>query len=130
MLQVTIRRSAFILIFLLLFFGSQGLVADEINATAKQAQSDELAQQQVIQAFNSQEVKESEHIVIKDEKKRLIMFFLGVPLLILLMVTVVLGVAMGVYGKPLFLAHMVCAGLSMTLALAHAVVGIVWFYPF
>ena len=60
----------------------------------------------------------------------LVMFFLGVPLLILLIATVTLGIAMGVYGKQVFLPHMICAGLSMTLALGHAVVGIVWFYPF
>jgi len=48
----------------------------------------------------------------------------------LLLVTGGLGVAMGVYGKQVFVAHMICAGLSMTLAIAHAIVGIVWFYPF
>ena len=58
------------------------------------------------------------------------MFVMGVPLLILLLVTGALGIAMGVYGKQVFVAHMVFAGLTMTLALAHAVVGIVWFYPF
>ena len=60
----------------------------------------------------------------------LVMFVLGVPLLFLLLTTGVLGIAMGVYGKPVFVAHMVCAGLSMTLAVAHAIVGLVWFYPF
>ena len=81
-------------------------------------------------AFTSQEVKDSDVIAIDEKKKRLIMFFLGVPLLILLFTTGALGIAMGVYGKQVFVAHMICAGLSMTLALGHAVVGIVWFYPF
>jgi len=85
---------------------------------------------QVMHAFTSQEVKDSDVIAIDEKKKRLIMFFLGVPLLILLFATGALGIAMGVYGKQVFVAHMVCAGLSMTLALGHAVVGIVWFYPF
>jgi len=85
---------------------------------------------EVMSAFTSDEVKEGEAVVVPDQRKRLIMFLMGVPLLLLLIATAVLGVAMGVYGKPVFVAHMVCAGLSLTLAAAHAVVGLVWFYPF
>lgn len=85
---------------------------------------------EVMSAFTSAEVEEGEAVVISDETKRLVMFFMGVPLLLLLIATTTLGVAMGVYGKPVFVAHMVCAGLSVTLATAHAVVGVVWFYPF
>jgi len=85
---------------------------------------------QVMHAFTSQEVKDSDIIAIDEKQKRVVMFFLGVPLLILLFATGALGIAMGVYGKQVFVAHMICAGLSMTLALGHAVVGIVWFYPF
>ena len=84
----------------------------------------------VMQAFTKTEVKDSDIVSIEDKTKRLIMFLMGVPLLLLITTTVILGVAMGVYGKQVFIAHMICAGLSMTLALAHAVVGIVWFYPF
>jgi len=83
---------------------------------------------QVIQAFTSQEKDDSASL--EDQTKHLVMFVMGVPLLILLLVTGGLGIAMGVYGKQVFVAHMVCAGLSMTLAIAHAVVGVVWFYPF
>jgi len=82
---------------------------------------------QVIQAFTSQEKPQQ---TLEEQTRHLIMFVMGVPLLILLLVTGALGIAMGVYGKQVFVAHMVFAGLSMTLALAHAVVGIVWFYPF
>lgn len=85
---------------------------------------------QIIQAFTSGQAEESELVAIEDKEKRLIMFFLGAPLLVFLLTTGVLGIAMGVYGKNVFVAHMVCAGFSMTLALAHAVVGVVWFYPF
>lgn len=88
------------------------------------------AEQQVIQSFTSKETVVSEQIKIPDQRKRQIMFLLGVPLLLLILATVSLGIAMGVYGKQVYIAHMVCAGLSLTLALAHAVVGIVWFYPF
>lgn len=65
-----------------------------------------------------------------DQTRRWVMFGLGAPLLILLLVTATLGIAMGVYGKPVYLAHMICAGLSVTLAVVHAIVGLVWFRPF
>lgn len=84
----------------------------------------------VIQSFATDQSAKSELVAIEDGTKRLVMFIMGVPLLILIFITAALGVAMGVYGKPVFVAHMVCAGLSLTLALGHAVVGIVWFYPF
>jgi len=84
----------------------------------------------VMQAFSSKEVKKSEIVAIEDETKRLVMFFMGVPLLLLLATTVTLGIAMVIFEKKVFVAHMIFAGLSMTLAIAHAIVGVVWFYPF
>ena len=100
------------------------------NIPPEEKSSSEKNNSSVMLAFTSNEVKDSDIIAIEDETKRLVMFLMGVPLLILLIATVILGIAMGIYGKPVFLAHMICAGLSMTLALGHAVVGIVWFYPF
>ncbi|WP_213035209.1 hypothetical protein [Candidatus Nitrotoga fabula] len=64
------------------------------------------------------------------QKKQMVMFFLGVPLLIMLLITGGLGIAMGIYGKQVFMLHMVSAGLTITLAFVHAILGIVWFYPF
>lgn len=84
----------------------------------------------VLQSFTESKAAPSEEVSIDDRTKRIVMFVMGVPLLLLLIVTAALGIAMGVYGKPLFVPHMICAGLSLTLAIAHAVVGIVWFYPF
>jgi hypothetical protein len=85
---------------------------------------------QVMRAFTESQVKSDGVIAIADQTKRQIMFLMGIPLLLLLIATAVLGIAMGVYGKQVFVAHMLCAGLSLTLAMAHAVVGVVWFYPF
>lgn len=85
---------------------------------------------QVMRAFTDTQVKDSDIVAIADETKRQIMFLMGIPLLVLLIATAGLGIAQGVYGKQVFVAHMLCAGLSLTLALAHAVVGVVWFYPF
>lgn len=84
----------------------------------------------VLSAFNKDQGKPSEIVSIPDKKKYLIMFSMGVPLLIFILITAGLGIAMGMYGKPVYVPHMIFAGLSVTLAIAHAVVGIVWFYPF
>jgi hypothetical protein len=85
---------------------------------------------QIMRAFNQQH-REAEHAKsITDKDKQRVMFLLGVTLLTLVLITGGLGIAMGVYGKQVFVAHMIFAGLSMTLAIAHAIVGIVWFYPY
>ena len=84
----------------------------------------------VMQAFENDRSAKSELVAIEIKTKHLIMFLMGIPLLLLIIATVALGVAMVVYGKRVFVPHMICAGLSLTLALGHAVVGMVWFYPF
>jgi len=85
---------------------------------------------QILQAFNRQH-REAEHAKsITEKDKQRIMFLLGVALITLVLITGGLGIAMGLYGKPVFVAHMVFAGLSITLAIVHAIVGLVWFYPF
>ena len=88
------------------------------------------SESQVIQKFTTQEISSSEHITIADQRKRQVMFAMGVPLLLFIIITVVLGISMGVYGKNVYIPHMILAGLSLTLALAHAIVGLVWFWPF
>ncbi|MHB8353489.1 MAG: hypothetical protein ACYDCF_03505 [Burkholderiales bacterium] len=86
---------------------------------------------QVLEAFDRQQADRVDSAAaIGDKKKQLIMFLLGIPLLILLLSTGAVGIAMGLFGKPLFLLHMILAGLTMTLALVHVIVGLVWFYPF
>ncbi|MCK4586960.1 MAG: hypothetical protein KAU29_06440 [Gammaproteobacteria bacterium] len=123
-------RAILLVLFFLLCLGSASVSWASTDTSSKENSIDEQNNSSVMQAFTSTEVKDSEIVAIEDETKRLVMFFLGVPLLIMLIATVALGIAMGIYGKQVFLPHMICAGLSMTLALGHAVVGIVWFYPF
>ena len=85
---------------------------------------------QILQAFNRQH-REAEHAKsITEKDKQRIMFILGVTLITLVLITGGLGIAMGLYGKSVFVPHMIFAGLSMTLALVHAIAGLVWFYPF
>jgi hypothetical protein len=85
---------------------------------------------QVMEAFERQTSRVEDANVLNDHKKHVVMFLMGVPLIILVLITGALGIAMVVYGKHVFVMHMVFAGLTVTLAIAHVIVGMVWFYPF
>ena len=67
---------------------------------------------------------------IADKRKHQILFYMGIGLLVGILTTAGLGIAMAVYGKEVFLAHMLSAGFSVFLAVAHAVTAMVWFFPF
>jgi hypothetical protein len=85
----------------------------------------------VLEAFDRQQVHRVNNAgAISDHEKQVIIFAMGAPLAVLLLITGGLGIATGIYGKHLFVAHMIFAGLTITLALAHAIVGLVWFFPF
>lgn len=101
-----------------------------LAAAQPESESVPESEAQVIQKFTSQENIKSDIVTIDDQRKRQVMFAMGVPLLLFIIITVSLGVAMGVFGKDVYIAHMVFAGLSLTLALAHSIVGLVWFWPF
>jgi len=117
-----IRYISIILAALLLMLNAYPVNADETNRPEDSAQ--------ILQAFNQQHSKTEREKTITQKDKQRIMFLLGVALLTLVLITGALGIAMGLYGKPVFVAHMVSAGLSITLAIVHAIVGLVWFYPF
>ena len=124
----TIKIWAQVLILVVFALPAYRAYATDAVVPASPATSDNTSD--VLSAFNRDQDKPSAIVSIPDKKKRLIMFFMGVPLLIFILLTAALGIAMGMYGKPVYVPHMVCAGLSVTLAIAHAIVGIVWFYPF
>ena len=86
---------------------------------------------QVMEAFTKADNERSKRDErdISDHRKQQIMFIMGIALLIFIVITVSLGVAMVVFAKPVFVAHMIFAGFSLTLAVAHAIVAIVWFFP-
>lgn len=114
---------------ILVFLGALFLVFGVSVARADDTQGTNGAQ--VLEAFGRQQVQRvNEPGAVSDHNKQLIMFAMGVPLVLLLLITGGLGVATGVYGKQLFIPHMIFAGLTLTLALAHVIVGLVWFYPF
>ncbi len=84
----------------------------------------------IMRDFYQQHIEAERAKSITDKDKQRIMFLLGVVLITLVLITGGLGIAMVVYGKQVFVPHMIFAGLSVTLAIVHAIVGIVWFYPF
>jgi hypothetical protein len=117
-----LRFVAIILAVLLSTFGLLPAYAEEASQSGDSAQ--------ILQAFNLQHRNDERDKAISPKEKQQIMFLLGVVLITLVLITGGLGVAMGLYGKPVFVAHMVFAGLSVSLAIVHAIVGLVWFYPF
>lgn len=104
------------------------LIAPVANAADSPQQGDNSIQ--MMQDFAQLAPQAEDSNVFKDHKKHVIMFLMGVPLLILILITGALGIAMVVYGKQVFMMHMIFAGLTVTLAVVHLVTGLVWFYPF
>ena len=85
----------------------------------------------VMQSFNKEQNHTLDQVIaISEHEKQVIMFIMGASLLIAVITTASLGIAMVLHGKEVFLAHMVSAGISVFLAIAHAVVAVVWFFPF
>ncbi len=104
------------------------MLIDRVPAYAAAAQGDQSLE--VMKGFTEQEKVESDIVKISTKRKHQIMFFMGFVLLIGIIATAGLGVAMVLFGKEVFVAHMVCAIFSVFLSIAHAVVAIVWFFPF
>ena len=114
---------------IILIVGLMG-VWSVMAATQSEQEAASESEAQVMQKFTSEENIKSDIVTIDDQRKRQVMFAMGVPLLLFIIITVALGIAMGVFGKDVYIPHMIFAGLSLTLALAHSIVGLVWFWPF
>ncbi len=110
------------LIAFLCFFLSTSIA---LSADVEQTKQDDIS---LMQQFDTGETIAPER-AISEQRKHEILFLMGAALLLLLLTTGVLGVAMGVFEKDVFVWHMLSAGLTITLALVHAVVSFVWFYP-
>lgn len=120
------RKLLFVLTLLVWGIPVTSVVAEQGTSVAR-AQHEDMS---VMQAFAAQQAEEGEAVKISDKEKHQWLFFMGAALLLLLLMTASLGIAMGVYGKQVFVAHMLTAGFAVTLAIAHAVAATVWFYPF
>jgi len=121
----------FVLLALLcLLPGQRAMAADvaapEVSGVATDVQASAEA---VMQQFAG-DYEEAPERRIEAKRKHEILFFMGISLLILLFLTGSLGVAMVVFDKDVFVAHLICAGLSLTLAAVHAATSIAWFWPF
>jgi len=125
MIRIKVLRS---MIWLLMMLLSSVLLLPSANAADASQKSDSSIQLMESFARNATQAEDSN--VLKDHQKHVIMFLMGVPLLLLILITGALGIAMVLYGKQVFMLHMIFAGLTVTLALAHLVTGLVWFYPF
>ena len=114
---------------LLLAFSQPALAA---QSAAQQQQSNIAMQHDLssMQQFNDLHQDEEGILKVKLKKKHEILFWMGIGLLVGLLLTVMFGMGMVLGGRPWFLWHMLAAGFSVTLALAHAVTSIIWFYPF
>lgn len=84
----------------------------------------------VMREFTEQGREVSDIVAISERRKHQILFFMGVVLLIAIISTAWLGIAMVIFGKQVFVAHMIFAGISVFLSIVHAVTAIVWFFPF
>jgi hypothetical protein len=86
---------------------------------------------QILEEFGRQQPQRAARsTTIAEHERQVIMFSIGAALLLLLLSTASVGIAVAVFGKPIFLLHMILAGLTVTLALVHVIVGVVWFFPF
>lgn len=85
---------------------------------------------QVMQGFTDLSKEKEKSKEMSDKKKHIILFTMGISLVILVLTTAGLGLAMVLYRKPVFVAHMIFAGMTVTLALVHALAAMIWFFPF
>jgi len=97
-----------------------------VSAEADSAPSE--SQSEVISAFTNDVVKDVQSEETKFRHK--LLFAMGVLLLIFIFTTAYFGLSMALFDKQVFVPHMIFAGGTVFLAVAHAVVAIVWFFPF
>lgn len=103
------------------------LVAPIAKAQDAQPADDSMA---VMEVFKEQALLDQQVHEMSEQDQHEVLFFMGAALLLLLLATAYFGVNMVVFDKPYFVQHMICAGLTVTLGIAHAVAAVVWFYPF
>jgi len=84
----------------------------------------------VLETFQDMDEPSDEQRLAEQQGQHEIMFIMGVCLLIGVLLTAGLGISMALFGKQVFLAHMISAGFTVFLSVAHAVTAMVWFFPF
>jgi len=95
------------------------------------AESTTSSRNEVMSVFNSAaENKDVAKSTTDTKFRHQLLFFMGLMLLILVFTTAYFGISMALFGKDVFIPHMISAGLTVFLAMVHAVVAVVWFFPF
>ncbi|MDH5693859.1 MAG: hypothetical protein OEZ47_12220 [Gammaproteobacteria bacterium] len=84
----------------------------------------------VLKGFNEAAAASSIESFDVIKKQHKILFYMGIALLVLIFITASLGVSMAFFAKQVFVHHMIFAGMTVFLSIAHAVVAVVWFNPF
>jgi len=105
-----------------LLLSSWGVAAAAPSATA--------SAERMMQHYTEQQDEVSAQRKISIRSKHQVLFWMGAGLLLGLMLTAFFGIGMGMMGKDWFIPHMICAGLTLSLGLAHAVTAFVWFWPY
>ena len=123
----TIKRTVFLLgLLILLPVMAQATIE---NSNQQSDPSRELSSEAVMQQFSGEQ-EESPERKIELQRKHEILFMMGVALLVLLFLTATMGIAMVAFEKDVFVAHIILAGLTLTLATVHAATSIAWFWPY
>ncbi len=99
-------------------------------AGAGEASTEAQSTVRMMQQFTAQQDEESAERKITLRSKHEILFWMGAGLLVGLLATGVFGLGMALFGKEWFVPHMISAGLTITLGIAHAVTAFVWFWPY
>jgi len=123
-MSISIKSAFLSFIVVVIFVLSPTLFAQENSALNLNSDHD------VVGVFTDALEEPGVAVKIEDKQKHQILFIMGVLLFVLILATATLGVRMALFGKQLFIPHMICAGATVFLSLAHAVTAIVWFYPY
>jgi hypothetical protein len=115
---------------LLMSFAQPSLAAGADTQQAKQGADSMQQDLSAMRDFNNMHQDETGLLKVSTKERHEILFFMGIGLIIGLLMTAGFGLGMVLGGRPLFIWHMLFAGISIMLALAHAVTAMIWFYPF
>jgi len=118
------------MIALAFFLPAHGHVARAAEQTVPQSETSMQQDLRAIQTFNKLHEDETGILKVQAQKKHKILFLMGAGLLTGILTTVGFSLAMVLGGKQVFVWHMLFAGITTTLAIAHAVTSIIWFFPF
>ena len=117
-------------ILFVLFIGNVFFLSSSFANSTESEESSANNRSQVLSTFVGKDRGELLDSFDERREQHKILFYMGVTLLLFILLTAGFGVSMALLGKDVFVPHMICAGISVFLSIAHAVVAVVWFFPF